>query len=137
MNTASKIITATVFSIFLNNHPLQAQSITLENLPTGNYYYERIRSEKATNQYVLLRKAGHIVAGIEVRSRSGNPCFKGFANQNSVVDATRVFPPYEPASKWEHQKGEALNLNSYRRIERVITTSDQAALMKCIRVFSE
>lgn len=138
MKIVCKITAILILSVVFTDSPAQAESVKLENMPAGNYYYERLRfSEVARNQYVLLRKVGHTVAGIEVRGRSGNPCFKGFVEQNSVVDATRVLPPYNPASKWEHQKGEMLNLDTYRRIDRTFTARDNAALQKCIRVFSE
>ena len=138
MKIACKITVVLILSVVSTGNPAQAEFITLENMPTGNYYYEGLRfSEVARSPYILLRKVGHAVAGVEIRGRVGNPCFKGFLDQNSVVDATRVLPPYNPASKWEHQKGEMFNLDSYRRIDRTFTASDNAALQKCLRVFSE
>ena len=133
-----RITVVLILSVVFTDSPAQAESITLESMPTGNYYYQGLRfSEVARSPYILLRKVGHTVAGVEVRGRVGNPCFKGFVDQNSVVDATRVFPPYNPDSEWKHQKGEMFNLDSYRRIERTFTASDNAALQKCLRVFSE
>lgn len=128
--------TSLILFLVLSNESAQTFAM-LENLPTGNYYYENLRSERVGNQYIVLRKVGHVVVGVDVQSRLRNPCFKGFVEQNSIVDATRIFPPYDPASKWEHRKGEVFNLDSYRRIEQTFTASDNTALQKCLRVFSE
>jgi len=122
-----KIVSLTAVLIF-TSYIAQARFVLLEKLPTGNYYYEKV----AGTDYVLLRKVGRIVVGI-----SRNICFKGFANKNSIVDATRVSPPYNPASQWEHQRGEAINLNYYRQKNTAISAKNQAGLLKCIRVFSE
>lgn len=111
-------------------------SLSLEDLPPGEYYYEgSYSSEMRGSQYVLLRKVGKTVIGLEVQSRSRNPCFRGFAEENRIIDATRLFPPYHPDSKWEFQQGEALNLNRYHRVEQVGTTGDRETLQTCIGVF--
>lgn len=129
--------TSLILFLVLGDESAQREFAMLENLPTGNYYYENLRSEKVGNQYIVLRKVGHVVVGVDVQSRFRNPCFKGFVEQNRIVDATRIFSPYDPASKWDHRKGEVFNLDSYRRIEQTFTASDNAALQKCLRVFSE
>ncbi len=135
MNAVSLLTATLILSTFLASNP--PASAPLEELPTGNYYYEELASsQRGRRQYVLLRKAGRVVVGIEVGPKSGNACFKGFVEQNSVVTATRIFPPYAPDSRWEHQRGEAINLNRYRRTDWTGTDSDKAALLKCLQLFS-
>lgn len=138
MKNAHKITAALILFIALPGNPVQAQFLVLESLPSGEYYYEKLlSSKKSINRYLLLSKRGHIVTGIDGQSLSKNPCFKGFVKQNSLVNVTRVFPPYDPASKWEFLKGEAFDLNLYRKVDRAIAASEKTALLKCIQVFSE
>ena len=108
---------------------------SLENLPTGEYYYEKIRTrEEAPSQSILLRKAGRTVIGVQIRSESGNPCFRGFAEENRIVNATRVFPPYDPASRSDFQE-EMLDLNQYSLVEREVSEGDRTTLQTCIQFF--
>lgn len=107
---------------------------SLEDLPTGEYFYEEINtSERAPSQSVLLRKAGRTVIGVQIR-RNGNSCFRGFAAGNQIVNATRVFPPYDPASRQDFQE-EMLDLSQYSQVEREVGERDRATLQTCIQFF--
>ncbi|NEQ26964.1 MAG: hypothetical protein F6K28_49695 [Microcoleus sp. SIO2G3] len=134
MITVGQITAVLLLSIVVASNSSELTS--LEDLPPGEYYYEGSYSPQMKgNQYVLLRKSGKTVVGLEVRSRSRNPCFRGFADENRIVNATRVFPPYHPDSKWEFQQGEALNMNQYHRVDQAGTTSDRETLQTCLQVF--
>lgn len=108
---------------------------SLENLPTGEYYYEKIGTrEGVPSQAILLRKAGRTVIGVQIRSASNNPCFRGFAENNRIVNATRVFPPYNPASRSDFRE-ELLDLDQYILVEREVSQGDRATLQTCIQFF--
>lgn len=138
MNTAYKITAALILFMPFTDNLVQAQSTMLKSLLTGEYYYNRLDSSRMSgNRYLFFHKIGHTVIGIDVQSLSKNPCFRGMVNQNSIINVTRIFPPYDPASKWEFLQGKALDLNHYRKIDRASTASDRAALLRCIQVFSK
>lgn len=138
MNTAYKITAALILFIALAGNSVQPQPTMLRSLPDGNYYYEKLKFFKILgNRYLLFHKIGHTVIGIDVQSLSENSCFRGMVSQNSIVNVTRIFPPHDPASKWEVLQGKALDLNHYRKIDRASPASDRAALLRCIQVFSK
>ncbi|MDB9527000.1 hypothetical protein PN498_13450 [Oscillatoria sp. CS-180] len=125
---------ATVVSIV----PLTHLSISpLSEMPNGRHYYsETSASEFLDAPYVLFQKWGRIVVGIDSSSRSGTACFKGFIEDNAIVDATRVSPPYTPDAAWDYQSGEMLNLSHYYRVTDPISDAEQAALEVCLEVFA-
>lgn len=138
MNTAYKITANLILFMALAGDPVQPQHTMLRSLTSGDYYYEKINSFKmSNNRYLLFHKIGHTVIGIDVQSLFENSCFRGMVSQNSIVNVTRIFPPYDPASKWEFLQGKAIELNHYRKIDRASTASDRAALLRCIQVFSK
>ncbi|NJL40477.1 MAG: hypothetical protein HC840_25165 [Leptolyngbyaceae cyanobacterium RM2_2_4] len=106
---------------------------SLEDLPTGEYYYQPSSSERALGQFVWFRKAGRTVVGM-IRSESGNFCFRGFAEGNQIVNATRVFPPYDPASRQDFQE-EMLDLSRYSQVEPDGREGDRTLLQSCIQFF--
>ncbi|NJN56883.1 MAG: hypothetical protein HC879_04995 [Leptolyngbyaceae cyanobacterium SL_5_9] len=111
---------------------------SLENLPTGEYYYQPSFSGRGAGQFVWFRKAGRTVVGV-MRSEDGNFCFRGFAEGNQIVDATRVFPPYDPASRQDFQE-EMLDLGEYSQVERDgqvgrVREGDRTTLQTCIQFF--
>lgn len=137
------------------------QSLSLQNLPTGEYYYQRPSPPgRPSRAYVLLRKVGRTVIGLDVRLRE-RACFRGFIEDNRIVDATRVLPPYQPDSQWQYGEGVMLDLDAYQRIPispdssaadpvisnqalpyapishegEAITPEDRATLQTCIELF--
>ena len=85
------------------------QAMDLRDLENGEYYYERPgAADLVTNlirdEYLLLSKRGRLVTGIHLGSQDGSLCFRGFIQNNTIVDATRIFPPYTPASRWDFQE---------------------------------
>jgi hypothetical protein len=110
--------------------------IQLEDLPTGQYYYEVPTSlTQAEPRFVLLRKAGRGIIGLDRRSTS-NICFRGFLEGDRIINAVRVFPPYHPDSKWDAREGELMNLSRYQQVDRKITTAEATALQTCLQFFS-
>jgi hypothetical protein len=107
----------------------------LEDLPTGQYYYEVPTPTQAEPRFVLLRKAGRGVIGLDRRSTS-NICFRGFLEGDRIVNAVRVFPPYHPDSKWDSRGGELMNLSRYQQVDRKITATEATALQTCLQFFS-
>ena len=115
--------------------------IDLRDLENGEYYYERpaatnVVSNRIRNEYLLLSKRGRLITGIHLGSQAGALCFRGFIQENTIVDATRIFPPYTPASRWDFQE-EMLDLAPYQQINREITANDREALTNCIQFFGE
>jgi hypothetical protein len=114
----------------------QQDTATLENLPTGEYRYERIAGAgRGRPAYVLLRKVGTTVIGLDARSLREQACFRGFIQDNQIVTATRIFPPYQPDSRWEHIEGLMVDLEQYQRVDREDSEADRAALQTCIEFF--
>ena len=118
--------------------PASESSGSLENLPAGQYYYRVTSRDPEPEQpqgYVLLRKAGHSVIGIDRRSLNQASCFRGFLAGSRIVNATRIFPPYQPDSKWD-RRGELLDLSRYQSIEHHVTDEEADALHRCLAFFS-
>jgi hypothetical protein len=112
---------------------LTQRSVTLEEQPTGQYLYAAI---DAPEQYILVRKAGHSVIGVDSR-RSQNICFRGLLKGDRIVNAMRVFPPYAPDSRWESSRsGELVNLSHYLQLDQLPTEEQAAALKPCLEFFS-
>ncbi|HEY9644007.1 MAG TPA: hypothetical protein V6C57_26180 [Coleofasciculaceae cyanobacterium] len=117
-------------------NPMHLLHTQLEDLPTGQYYYEvPDSSARAERRYVLLRKAGHGVIGLDRRSTS-NICFRGFLDGDRILNAVQIFPPYHPDSKWASQDGELMDLSRYQRVDREITDEKTVALQTCLQFFS-
>jgi hypothetical protein len=122
---------------------VSAQSIPLEELPRGEYYYEQIEAVVLSNgsqgtaprSFLVLGKVGRTVVGMEAGLRSAS-CFKGFVQGNQIVDMTRIFPPYDPASAWNFQTGVAIDLDDYQRVERTLSERDRNTFQTCIEFFS-
>jgi len=109
---------------------------SLENLPTGQYYYENVAGGRVEQGYILLRKIGRTVVGIDGRSRTQSPCFRGFLEGDRIVDATRIYPPYHTDSRWDAHRGEMVDLGDYQRVNRAITDEQAETLITCLRIFS-
>ena len=108
----------------------------LANLPTGQYLYEEKNiAATARSGYILVYKVGHTAIGIDGRSRLQSPCFRGFVEGNQIVNATRVFPPYRPDSRWESQRGEMVDLSHYQLSDRPISAEQVSTLRTCIQFF--
>ncbi len=136
MQSIDRLVTTFVLFTVLTNELVQAQPATLADLPAGSYRYEATHvSSGAEPSQLLLWKRGHTVIGVQSRSATAKFCFRGFVEQNRIVNATRVAPPYAPDSRWEALRGDAFNLDDYRRSERALTEGDQAALRQCFQVF--
>lgn len=134
------VAVSSLLPIWANETNMTTLETTLEDLPTGQYYYH-VANPRATNPhprergYLLLRKAGNTVIGIDRRSLSRNPCFRGFAEGDWITDATRVFPPYQPNSRLDFQEGEWIDLKQYQQAEPTLTAEQTAELQTCIDFF--
>lgn len=106
---------------------------SLEALPTGQYYYVDGASDRRHPPYLLLRKAGSTVIGVDGRSRM-QPCFRGFIKGDRIVNATRLFPPYRPDSTWDTQE-ELADLSQYQVVEQDPTDEQAETLRTCIQFF--
>ena len=114
-----------------------SEQLSLSELPNGEYYYlDAPRSELSANSYVLLHKWGRIAIGIDVRPPSGSACFKGFIQDNRIVDATRVLPPYTPDAQWDYQPGDMLDLSYYNNVADPVAEEVRANLEICLDVFA-
>lgn len=141
--TASRTLIALVtFSttLFINAaQTAYGQDRPLLELPDGEYRYLGEASSEFWDQpYVLLQKWGRIVIGVDADLPSEVACFKGFIEGNSIIDATRVLPPYTPDAEWEYQSGEMLNLDQYDRVTEPVamTDGDTSNLEICLEVFA-
>jgi hypothetical protein len=112
---------------------LTQRSVTLEEQSAGQYFYAAI---DAPEQFILVRKAGHSVIGVDGR-RSQKICFRGFLDGDRIVNAMRIFPPYTPDSRWESSRsGELVNLSHYLQLDQLPTEEQAAALKPCLEFFS-
>jgi hypothetical protein len=112
---------------------LTQRSVTLEEQSTGQYFYAAI---DAPEQYLLMRKAGHSVIGVDGR-RSQKICFRGFLDGDRIVNAMRIFPPYAPDSRWESSRsGELVNLSQYVQLDQLPTEEQATSLKPCLEFFS-
>ncbi|MEM9005074.1 MAG: hypothetical protein AAGE59_16320 [Cyanobacteria bacterium P01_F01_bin.86] len=117
--------------------PASTQNSVLSELPDGEHYYlGHSSSELFDTPYVLFHKWGRIVVGVDSRSPSGLACFKGFIEDNTIVDATRVLPPYTPDAEWDYRPGEMLDLSNYERHPDAIAATDRSTLSTCLDVFA-
>jgi hypothetical protein len=125
-----------------------AEFTALEDLPHGNYWYELSETASSTNRgsdrYLILRKVGSTVIGAEGYSAQASerlseyhPCFRGFVDENQIIHLTRIYPPYSPDARWEHQRNVAVDLDQYQRLEQEMSEGDRAALQTCLQVFAE
>jgi hypothetical protein len=112
---------------------LTQRSVTLEEQSTGQYFYAAL---DAPEQYLLMRKVGHSVIGVDGR-RSQKICFRGFLDGDRIVNAMRIFPPYAPDSRWESSRsGELVNLSQYVQLDQLPTEEQAASLKPCLEFFS-
>lgn len=135
--------------LMLGMQPVQALSLALTpelfDLPDGEHYFVAARSNELTSneltsdRTLFLRKWGRIVVGVDTISSQAT-CFKGFVEENAIVGATRVLPPYTPNAEWTYQSGKMIDLGGYdRQIEAIAATdtaTDRTALDTCLEVFS-
>lgn len=113
------------------------EATLLENLPTGQYLYRDGGADGAPRRgSILLRKIGHTVIGLDQRPRAGNACFRGFLEGDRILNATRIYPPYQPDSRWEQQPGTMVDLSQYRSVDAAVTHEQAAMLHTCLTVFS-
>ncbi|NEQ27193.1 MAG: hypothetical protein F6K28_50945 [Microcoleus sp. SIO2G3] len=110
-----------------------AQASSVEMLPTGEYYYESTGAGRP--QYVLLRKAGRTVIGVDLQAIGEPVCFRGWLEGDAVVNATWMLPPYQPDSRLTHEDGVLLDLTSYRPATDTPSREERAALRSCIHFF--
>lgn len=153
MNMADLIKRASLLAFSIGLTPVALKTGTtgtlaasLESLPTGQYYYVNSNAgsdagsnadaepaERRRQAYVLLRKAGTTVIGVDGRSQTPT-CFRGFIEGDRIIDATRVFPPYQPDSRWDTQE-ELVNLSQYQAIEQPPSPEQAETLQTCIQFF--
>jgi hypothetical protein len=108
----------------------------LETLPTGQYYYVRKDTPPQTQAgYVLLRKTGRTVIGVDGRIQAQPVCFRGFIAANQITHATRVYPPYQPDSRWEVDRDVMVELSTYEQVDRSPTAEQLKTLQTCIQYF--
>jgi hypothetical protein len=108
----------------------------LESLPTGQYYYIRKNTPPQTHAgYVLLRKAGRTVIGVDGRIPLQPVCFRGFIHANQIIHATRVYPPYQPDSRWEVNRDVMVELSSFEPVDRLPSPEQLKTLQTCIQFF--
>lgn len=132
---ASVLIWLGFVAIAASTNP--ALSETVESLPGGNYWFEEAAASELgrSDRSVLFRKSGNTVIGFEVLPASERFCFRGVARQNRIVDITRAFPPYTPASRWEFSADEGIDLSGYLSSDRPFTEQDREMLQTCIQMF--
>lgn len=110
-----------------------AQTSALEMLPTGEYYYESAGTGRP--QQVLLRKVGRTTIGVNLQAIGEPVCFRGWLEENAIVNATWMLPPYQPDSRLMHEDGVLLDLSAYRPAIDPPSAADRAALRSCIQFF--
>jgi hypothetical protein len=103
--------------------------LPLEEQSTGQYYYA-----DGEDRYLLLRKAGHTAIGVDGR-RSQLLCFRGFVEGDRITNATRIFPPYAPDSRWDARDGTMVDLSRYQQVG-LPDDEREEALEKCLEVFA-
>ncbi|MBD2101955.1 hypothetical protein H6F94_13900 [Leptolyngbya sp. FACHB-261] len=120
--------------------PVATPRDSRQNLPRNlprDYYYEQLSSSgRPSGQYLLFRRLGRTVIGLEGRRQSEPACFRGFFNQGQIENVTRVSPPYRTSSRWQSLRGLVYDLNHYQATEHRLSDTENAALVRCIQAFS-
>ena len=111
----------------------RSQVVSLQEKPTGEYYYESTGSGRP--QHVLLRKAGRTVIGVDLQAIGDPVCFRGWLEGDRIVNATWLLPLYQPDARLTHTEGVMLDLASYRLVSDRPSRSDQDALRSCMNFF--
>lgn len=110
-----------------------ASQTSLEQLPTGLYYYSQPDASPKRPDFVLFRKSGSAIIGWDHRSVTAPACFRGFLDGNQIVHATRVFAPYQPDSQL--QQDETIDLTTYEASQPSLSDSTADTLQTCINFF--
>ncbi|MEL7072254.1 MAG: hypothetical protein AAGN15_26955 [Cyanobacteria bacterium J06581_3] len=119
------------------SQPIQNLDLILSELPDGEHYYAKSTSHELTGDHSLFfKKWGRIVVGVDTTSALRMTCFKGFIEEDSIVNATRVLPPYTPSAEWTYQPGEMIDLGDYDRRIEAIAATDRTSLNTCLEVFA-
>ena len=108
----------------------------LANLPTGRYYFAPPAPNSASRRFssfVLFRKSGRTIIGWDRRSTIEPACFRGFIQGSQIINATRVFSPYQPDSAF--QSGETIDLSGYESTEHEPSEIESKTLQTCINFF--
>lgn len=106
---------------------ISSLTVPLEKIPTGDYYYITKQENQSS---LLLRKSGFTVIGLE--ETFPKTCFRGMAENNKIVNVTRLSLPNHPTSMYS--KGEVYNLDNYQVVPE-ITIEDKKALLTCVKAF--
>lgn len=115
-----------------NQNSEQAPDQTiLEQLPTGLYYYSQPNPKRPN--FVLFRKSGSTIIGLDHRSATAPACFRGFIDGNQIINTTRVFAPYQPDSQL--QQGQTIDLTAYSVTEDTVPEDASTTLKTCISFF--
>jgi hypothetical protein len=113
------IIICSLASQLLIVLPVYSQSVKLDKLPNGEYYFIGPPSPDMLGKpiSVLLTKKDKVVTGIGIVFLSDNHCFKGTAKENSVVKVTLGIPGSPRLeSPWEFVQGpRPISLDIYTR----------------------
>jgi len=111
----------------------RSQVVSLQEKPTGEYYYESTGSGRP--QHVLLRKAGRTVIGVDLQAIGDPVCFRGWLEGDRIVNATWLLPPYQPDARLTHTEGVMLDLASYHPVSDRPSAPDREALRSCMNFF--
>ena len=111
----------------------RSQVVSLQEKPTGEYYYESTGSGRP--QHVLLRKAGRTVIGVDLQAIGDPVCFRGWLEGDRIVNATWLLPLYQPDARLTHTEGVMLDLASYHPVSDRPSAPDREALRSCMNFF--
>lgn len=139
MESLSLLISAiALFTTQLTVQPTQTtaqtttEAIPLERQPRGEYYYENTAAGRP--RYLLLRHTSRTVIGIDMQPIGAPMCFRGWLEDDRVVNAIALRPPYQPDSRLSRAPV-LLDLTDYQPATAEPSQADRAALRSCINFF--
>lgn len=124
------------------NSESNALAINLSNLPDGEHFYGEVASPQQMGaEYLIFRKAGETVSGIQYTYQSGQiACYQGKVNPQAITDADVAIAneagygdPQAPA--WLFTNDKTIDLSGMQKLNSTqIPTSVENELQECLRI---
>jgi hypothetical protein len=109
----------------------------ISSLPNGNYYYgESLLPNKVGNNYLIFRKRGKKVTGLQYIVPGSNSCFTGTASQGAITDVTTEFVEPGIGEKRKLLLDKNIDLGSYYRLKfNQLPRGGNNWIQQCTKIF--
>jgi hypothetical protein len=111
--------------------PVDSQSVNLDRLPDGEYYFIGPPSLDVDKISILLTKKDGVTTGIVIAFLSENSCFKGTAQRDTIVNVTLGIPSdSRSGTSWQFVRtSKPMLLNVYTRQSRYEAAPDKYKIL--------